>query len=419
MNITEEESGSMRFFAARTGAKDVVTIRGSVLGGYYMLGRSKYMVPRIATGILDTGTSARSKDDIRSSLSKRGATLFFMPGGDRTHFYATCLPEDAEFIFKLIAECLTEATFPPKEFELQKKRTLSELEETKTDAGSRASYALSPLIYDKDHVNYIDSIATEIAQVQAMGRKDLQAYRKLLGQGGLVLAIAGDIAPTEILAKARRIFSKLPNGTNTSTEKRMNRKLPSAAETHIQIPDKATIDMQMGVHIPMTRENPLFLALAVLTNMLGGNTLSTNHLSRTIRERDGLTYGISASLVNFDGLSDGMLRIRAMFSPDIYDRAVEATKKEISLFARTSHAKDQLLQKKDEMIGRYAVGLATTNGLAGMLHSIGIEGKPLSYIDEYPSLINALTIKDLKEAAAIVPWDSLSIAAAGTFTKKK
>ncbi|MDB5189879.1 MAG: Zinc protease [Parcubacteria group bacterium] len=418
MNVTEHEKGTMRLFAVRTGAKDVVTIEGSVLGGYYMQSREDMMVPRMVTGLLDAGTKNKTKEQLRGALAAKGASLYFAPGGDRTHFYAACLPEDAEFMFKLIVECLSESTFPTAEVANQKKRSLAELEESKNDTGFQASMAFSRLIYDPTHVNYPDEIDVEMKRVAKATRKDMLTFRSKLGQGGLVLAVAGDIVPDSILAKAEKAFSKLPKGTAKMTEKKANAKKPSVSEALVSIPDKATIDTYIGVHVPMTYESDDFTALKVFTSMLGGGGLSTGHLMRTIRERDGLTYGIAAGTKGFAGKADGAFVIHATFSPATFDQAVANTRKEIKIFLETGMTEETLQTKKDELTGRYYVGLSTTRGLASALHTIGIEEKPLAYIDEYPSLIHAVTVADLKRVAAIIPFDKLSLAAAGTFIKK-
>lgn len=419
MNITEHEKGPMRLFAVRTGAKDVVTIEGSVFGGLYMLPRAKQMVPRMATNLFDAGTQNKTKEQLRSSLATKGASMYFSPGGDRTHFYASCLPEDTDFILKLIVECLSEATFPPAEVTNQKKRTLAGLEELKSDTGTQASQALSRLIYEKEHVNYPDETSVDMEHAAQTTRKDMLKFQSMLGQGGLVLAIAGDIEPDKILKQAEKAFSKLPKGTAAETVKRVNAKKPSVSEALVHIPDKATIDTYIGVHVPITYESEDYTALKVFVSMLGGNGLSTGHLMRTIRERDGLTYGIAAGLRGLGGKADGAFGIHATFSPATFNQAVAKVREEISIFLKTGMTEEALQIKKDELIGRYYVGLSTTRGLAGMLHMIGDEGKPLAYIDEYPSLIHAVTVADLKRVAMLIPFDKLSLAAAGTFDIKK
>lgn len=419
MNITEHEKGPMRLFASRTGAKDMVTIHGSILGGHHMLGQKGRMVPGLAAELLDAGTKSKSKEAIRSALTDRGASVHFFASGDRTHFNATCLPEDTDFVLKLIAECLREAAFPAAELNLQKKRTLAELEEAKTETRGLAMGEFFRTVYDRSHANYVETIAEKASQTKSATRADLQSFQKILGKGGLVVAITGDIVPEQVLAKAERAFSALPLGTDRMPEKRTNTIAPKAQEKRVPVADKANIDVIMGAHVPFTYDSPEFIPFTVMTGMLGGRGISTGHLMRTIRERDGLTYGIYANPVGFTGAADGALQIWATFSPATYEKAVAATLKEIRVFLDTGMTADALESKKVEIAGRYAISLATTGGLASTLHSIGIEGKPLSYIEEYPSLIDALSTKDLKDVAAKVPFDTFTIVGAGTFESKK
>jgi zinc protease len=418
MNITEHEKGAMRLFAARTSAKDMVVIEGSVLGGWNMLPQELQMVPRLATALLDAGTTKKTKEAIRSSLTARGASISFSPGLDRTYFSASCLPEDTDFVLKLIAECLKDALFPASELALQKKLTLAYLEEAKTDTHALASQELSRLLFDKTHVNYADTIPNSTKRVEHTTRAHTQSFKKLIGIGGLIIAITGDVTPSEVISKAERAFSILPKGTQAASTKHANSKKPHAAVSEIPVSDKANIDVYMGAHVPITYDSPEYLPFVVMASMLGGKGLFTGHLMRTIRERDGFTYGIYAHPTGFTGLADGSFRIMASFSPKDYKRAVEATKKEIQVFLSTGITEEMLTQKKTEMVGKYAMNLATSAGLAGALHGIGVEGKPLSYIDEYPSLISHISVEEVVAAAQLVPWKELSIAAAGTFEKE-
>lgn len=417
MNITEHTSGPMRLFAVKTSARDVVAIQGSVLGGWSMLPKDQQMIPRLAAALLDAGTKKHSKEFIRTALASRGASISFYPGLDRTYFSANCLPEDTKFVLELIAECLEGALFSTQELALQKKRTLAEIDESKTDTRVLAAFEFYRQVYDKDHVHYAQTIQASIAHTTKASRADILSFKKLLGIGGLVLAITGDIEPTKVLTLAEKAFKILPKGTGVETPKKQNTKTAKASLAKIPLDDKANIDVFMGAHVPITFNSPEFIPLSVLTSMLGGMGLATGHLMRTIRERDGLTYGIYASLVGFEGENDGAFRIWATFSPATFEKAVAQTQKEISIFLSKGITEEQLTLKKSELAGKYAISLGTSAGLAGILHTIGVEGRSLSYIDEYPSLIEAVTLAELKQAASLVPWKQLTITASGTFEK--
>ncbi len=416
--VTELElAGGARIFIAPTKAKDVVTVQGSVLGGWNMLPKGKGDVQILAVDLLDAGTKTKSKDQIRESLTNRGIDLSFTPGGDRTFFRGSCLPEDLSFLLETIVDCLSNATFPAKELALAKERALASWEESRTDTKTQASIASLRELYDANHLNYPLTIDERIKATKAVTREDLLAFRKQFGSTGMVLVIVGDVSEAKTEKIARASVQKLPAGTAAIPAKKTNAKEVTLKESLVPIKDKANIDVFIGAATPITIYHPLYMAYEVFSGMLGGRGLSTGHLMRTIRERDGLTYGIYAQSFGFgDGL-DGAFRIWATFSPATFKTAVEKTRKEIAWFLKNGITPKALLMKQDQLTGSYVVGLSTTNGLAHMLHMIGTEGKPLSYLDAYPDLIRAVTIEDLKAVAKLIPFDKLSLAASGSFEK--
>jgi zinc protease len=417
-SVTEMESGGMRFFATRTGAKDVVTISGSIFGGYSMLPRAQSELPALAAELLDAGTNTKSKHVIRESLSAKGISISFSSDVDRLHFFANCFPEDVSFTLKTIVDCLSGANFPLAEIKVAKERAIGELKEEKTDTQYLAVTELSRMMYDPSHINYAESISVRQKSIEGITRAELLQFRKMLGKGGLVLAMVGDIQPESALETARKIFSTLPAGTNEAPSKSRNKKIIHPREAIITVANKANIDVCLGTPLSITYDDPAFIPLTILLNMLGGGGFSS-HLMVALRERDSLTYAVHATLTGFTGLADGNVRIAASFSPQKYTESVEILRKEISVFFNSQITDEKLSSKKIEIAGDYLVGLSTTRGLARKLHSIGVEGKPLTYLDEYLDLVNAVTVEDLKAAARLIPLDKFSLAAAGTFVTEK
>jgi zinc protease len=417
-SITELElAHGERVFIAPTGVKDIVSIEGSVLGGWNMLARDKSEVASLASDLLDAGTTKKNKEVIRGALAERGASLAFSSTGDRTTFSGSCLPEDLSAVLKIAAECLAQANFPVSELKVTKERAVGDFEEEKSDTRTQASSALSRLIFDSKHVNYSETTAEQLQSALSVTRSDLVNFRNMLGYGGLVLALTGDVQPASVRKSAESAFGILKQGTKQPVPKQKNTKPIIASEKYISISDKANIDTYLGSAIPLTYNDSLYLPFVTMLSMLGGRGLSTGHLMRTIRERDGLTYGIYATPIGFGDEADGGFRIWATFSPATFNKAVDATRKEIKVFLTTG-IQDKVLQtKKDEMTGSYLVGLSTTRGLANMLHKIAVEGKSLSYIDEYPDLIRSISLADIHTVADFIQIKKLSLAAAGTFIK--
>ncbi|HEX2792247.1 MAG TPA: insulinase family protein [Candidatus Paceibacterota bacterium] len=416
--ITEREiAPAARVFVAPTKVKDLVRIDGSVLGGGNHFPFREYATVSLAAELFDAGTTKRSKAAIREELAARGISLHFSPGGDRTYFSGSCFPEDLPRLLSILFECLHEAGFPVAEIQAAKERIQGALIEEKSDTRVQAAGALARALYAQADANYVPTSKEKSASIERIERRGLTGLSRTFGVTGLVLAIVGDTDARKALRAVDTALAKLPVEGYAPVAKETAAATAVQSETLVRIPDKANIDTYLGTRVPLTVDSPEYLAFVAFTSMLGGRGLSTGHLMRTIRERDGYTYGIYAMPAGFDDQAAGYFRIWATFSPHNFKEAVAATRKEIGIFLKSGMTEEALAKKKGEIAGSYQVGLSTTSGLAGILHKIGREGKPLSYIDAYPELVRALTLADIKAASALVPLSKLSLAAAGSLAK--
>jgi zinc protease len=136
---------------------------------------------------------------------------------------------------------------------------------------------------------------------------------------------------------------------------------------------------------------------------------------QTVRERDGLTYGVRSSLKGFDDKLDGYLRVWGTFAPNLLMRGIDTLARETALFLKAGLDESKLAAIKEEIEGSYAVSLSTTAGLAMRVVRFMEDDRPLSYIDEYPAIVGRVTQKETRDAAAYLASLPLSIATAGSF----
>lgn len=413
-NVTEKYIQGARVLVGGGSAKDVVAIEGSILGGPNHLGRDVEMGASLLAELLDAGTKQKDKETLREMLSARGAFLSFRASGDRTHFSAGCFPEDVSFTLSLLTECLAEASLKPKEVEAVRERLLGELEEERTRTKALSCALLSRLMYPKKHIQYEDTVTGKQAQVKRADKQALTLLQKGFGTEGMVIAITGDVDEAKAFTAARRALTSLPEKGLGSAQKWSGAWNYSPSSDFINVKDKANIDTYFGRPLTITTKSNEYLPFAVAASLLGGKGLSTGHLMRTIRERDGLTYGIYAVPGGFADGQEGSFRIWATFSPERYEHSVEATKKEITVFLKTGITEDVLRSKKVEMAGRYLIALSTTRGLAQALHQVALEERELSYLVEYPKLVGDVALGEVAEVAQLFDPALLSVAGSGT-----
>ena len=412
----EHVCGEGRLFTARTGAKDIISIEGSVLGGPHYYLHSNEMIPVLAAELFDAGTKKRKKEALREALAARGATLSFDASGDRLGFSARCFPEDVSFMLALIRECLHDSTFSETELAALKVRELARLAEEKTDTDSQAHTALMRMLYENSHVNYAHTPEELERSVKKIRRSELAALQKTLGTRGLVLALTGNIDEEKTLEVARKVFGKPAPRSFEPLAKKQNTKTPSGGERTLHIAGKANVDVYLGGAVPLTKNDALYHPFTLVADMLGGGFAA--HLMQTVRERDGLTYRTYAHASGFGDGSDGYLEMYASFNPARYEESVDIFRTEIRKFFAEGITETALEKKKEEVAGAYLVSLSTTRGLARALHRLGTFDRPLSYLYEYPDIIDRIRLEEARKAADIVPLSRLSLSAAGTFPEK-
>ena len=117
-----------------------------------------------------------------------------------------------------------------------------------------------------------------------------------------------------------------------------------------------------------------------------------------MRDKEGLTYGIQSSTGGVEEGNDGYWYIWGTFAPDIIDKAKKSMEKQLNLWLRGGVTRDELEAKKTTISGMYQVGLDTTAGIANRVLTTVERGKELSFMDEYPNLINLLTLEQVNDS---------------------
>ena len=116
-----------------------------------------------------------------------------------------------------------------------------------------------------------------------------------------------------------------------------------------------------------------------------------------IRDDEGLTYGIYSFHTN-DIQADGGWYIQGAFNPSLLQKGLESTNREIKNWIEKGITEEELENKKSTIVGQFKVQLSTTNGIANQIHSFLQRGFDVDYLEEYPKLIESLTLEQVNKA---------------------
>ena len=258
-----------------------------------------------------------------------------------------------------------------------------------------AQIALSQAIYPEGHPNYIPSIETYLKNLEAATLEDIKAFhKKYLGPEGMHLVAVGDV-DTKVLHQAiRKSFHNWKGGVTGKATYSTPKKVKGTTKV-VTIPEKPNAQMYIGQYTGIQRSDADYLPFYIGTSILGGDF--SGRLMQTIRDRDGLTYGIYSSHTGHT-YAGGHWHINGSFNPNLFQKGLDATMVELKKWVNEGITAKELAMRKTNLTGNFKLGMSTTHGLADRILGFVERGLTPNYIDQYSKDIEAVTLKQVNNA---------------------
>jgi zinc protease len=241
--------------------------------------------------------------------------------------------------------------------------------------------------YARDNEGTTETIAATTAD-------DLRAaHQRIFRREFLQVAVVGDIDAATLGAMLDKVFGTLPSGARDAA-------LPPVAPA--TGPKRQIVDREMPQsiilfgHEGLPIADPDFIAAYVMSEILGGGDFGTR-LTEEIREKRGLTYGISFTLWPQDrtDLYFGMLQTSNAKAAE----ALALVKDVLARMAAEGPTQQELDEVKSYLTGSYALRFSSNAAIAGQLLGMQQAGRPIDYVLKRNSLIEAVTLDQVKAQA--------------------
>src|SRR5437868_6576779 len=102
---------------------------------------------------------------------------------------------------------------------------------------------------------------------------------------------------------------------------------------------------------------------------------------KTVREEEGLTYGVYAYMSSFTESVDGYLSVWGTFAPQLFAQGRAAIKREISLIVDKGVTEEEVRRHAEMFFLRSRVRLSTSGAFARAAHDTAVQQKALSELD--------------------------------------
>jgi zinc protease len=409
-------SNGARFLVLENHFNPTVAISGSLNAGGLFAPPDRRLIASFTAGELAKGTARRTKLEIAEELESRGASLSFSAGaGDPVgvDVGAASLSRDLEILLDVLAEVLLTPVFPEEELKKEQMRLVGVVREQQDQTSVRAFEVVSRRIYPPGHPFHRRTAEARIAAIESLKREELQRfYDERYGAGTLLLVVVGDVDSARVLDGLERRLGEWRSGPPAEIP-RPPAVSPAPGTETVRMPDKASADVVLAQPADLERASPEYLACVLANSALGQSSL-TSRLGVRVRDTEGLTYGIHSG---FSATHlGGPFAVSLTVKPESRDAAVAATLEEIRRFRREGMTAKELADEKSSHVGRFKVDLASNGGIAHALDAAVYYGLGVSYLDEYPSLVEKVSKEGADAAfAKRVDPDQFTIVSAGSF----
>ena len=321
---------------------------------------------------------------------------------------------------KMLAEVLRNPAFSEEEFEQLRAQSVAMMSQMTTEPAMLANTQLSQALsdYEKGDVRYARSVEETIEEMKSISLdRIVSVYKDQLSAGIGEVAIVGDFEPEVALKEIKEALKDWETSTKFERVERTAKKGLTGSKGDILTPDKANAVFLTGLSFSMNEDSEDDTPLEIGNFILGGGTLSSR-LGDRIRQKEGLSYGVTSSVSIPSRGDDARFTINAITNPENIDAVEKAAMEELNRFIELGPTEQELADAKKAYLEARKIGRASDGAIAGQLASNLDLGRSMAYVAKEEKQIEQLTPTDVQKAfKKYIDPKKLVIIRAGDFKK--
>ena len=392
-----------------------ITLRVGNLGAL----SGKSTVSELTAAMLRRGTTTRSLQQINDELDKLKTSIGIGGGGQTVTINMTSTRENLVPAMEIVADILRSPVFPEAEFTKLRDELLAGIDQARSDPQSIAAREINRVTspYPTNDFRHTLDFDGEITALKAVTIKDLRDFHaQFYGASNATASVVGDFDETTVRAALGAMLAgwqaKVPY---QRAEAKFFEIAPSARK--INTPDKANAVMIAGLNLSLRDDDADYPALVMANYMLGGGFLNSR-LAVRIRQKEGISYGVS-SFLSADSLDkNGDFGTFAIYNPQNSARLLAAYREELDKVLTEGFSETELKDAKSGWLQGRNVSRSQDRELVGRLSSYLFLDRTLEWDANFEGKVAALSAADVN--AAVKRWikpDQLTIIEAGDFEK--
>jgi len=245
--------------------------------------------------------------------------------------------------------------------------------------------------YPKEDIRYEPTVEESIERTQAVRYDQVtQLYREYLGAQAGELTIVGDFDANTCLAMMREALAGWPAAKPYARIASPILTEVPASEHTLRTPDKANATFTAGLLFPLRDDAADYPALVMANYILGAGTLSSR-LGVRVRQKEGLSYGITSSLGVSSHDQRASFTISAIVAPQNVPRLQVCALEEVDRLLREGLTADELDKARQGYLQALKIGRSSDAALTASLGRLRYLDRTMLWEADLEAKINALT----------------------------
>ena len=346
----------------------------------------------LTRSLLEMGAGALDEEQIADRLADIGARLGGGTDQDRSSVSLRSLssPREREAALELLRLVLQQPRFPAVAFEREKARAIAGIREADTRPASIAAKRFAAALYPEHPYGR----SATVESVERISRDDVLAfYRGHYGARRAVVSIIGDLSRGEAEAIAQRLTDGLPDAPADAG-------LPETvlpARHTVRVDHPAT---QAHIHLGLPavrRGDPDHVPLFVGNYILGGGGF-VSRLMKEVREKRGYAYSVYSYFQ--PQKQPGPFQVGLQTKREQAREALKVVEDVLAEFLARGPDEEELKAARRNLADGFPLRIDSNRKLLEYLSVIGFYGLPLTYLDDFPRQVEAVTAADIRAAFA-------------------
>ncbi len=384
--------GGIEAWLVHEPAVPLIAIDFAFTGGAVQDPAGKSGTAQLVASLLDDGVGDFDSKTFHDRLERKAIELHFSADRETLRGSVRTLTENRDEAFEDLRLSLNAPRFDASDVELNRAQILSGLRRATTSPNDIANRrwwetAFAGHPYSRPVNGTAESVPTITAD-------DLRSYtQRVLARDNLKVAIVGDIDADSAKAMLDRVFGSLPAKAQLAPIAAISPQgLGRRIVVSLDVPQAVVEFGGAGI----ARKDPDFMAAYIVNHILGGGSFSSR-LYQEVREKRGLAYSVSDSLLWLDhaAVFIGSTATR----DDRTGETLDLIQKEIHRLAEDGPTADELTKAKAYLNSSFALNLDTSSKVASLLVQLQLDDLGIDYITRRQQMIAAVTLDDAKRVA--------------------